>query len=91
MSGADWTARYPRILVGAARIKHVAVIDAEVVCLDEDGVASFDTLHGRTADHLAVACAFDLMMLDGDDLRRKLLVERKAALRQLLKKIKSPS
>ena len=35
-------------------------------------------------DHAAVACAFDLMMLDGDDLGRKPLSERKAALRKLL-------
>jgi bifunctional non-homologous end joining protein LigD len=36
-------------------------------------------------DHLAVACAFDLLMLNGDDLRRKAFAERKAALRKLLK------
>lgn len=39
-------------------------------------------------DHAAVACAFDLMMLDGDDLRRRPLSERKAALRKLLKRSK---
>ena len=38
-------------------------MDAEVVYLDEKGVANFDTLHSRTADHLAVACAFDLLMV----------------------------
>jgi bifunctional non-homologous end joining protein LigD len=35
-------------------------------------------------DHTAVACAFDLLMLDGDDLRRKPFAERKAALRKVL-------
>ena len=39
-------------------------------------------------DHAAVACAFDLMMLDGDDLRRTPFAERKAALRKLLKRTK---
>jgi bifunctional non-homologous end joining protein LigD len=39
-------------------------------------------------DHAAVACAFDLLMLDGDDLHRKPLAERKAALRKLLKRTK---
>lgn len=34
---------------------------------------------------MAVACAFDLMMLNSDDLRRKPFAERKAALRRLLK------
>jgi bifunctional non-homologous end joining protein LigD len=36
-------------------------------------------------DAKASACAFDLMMLNGEDLRRKPYVERKAALRKLLR------
>ena len=80
MNAADWTRRYPRIVEHAARIKGSAIIDAEVVWLDADGVAQFDALHGRVMDHAAVACAFDLLMLDGDDLRRKPLIERKATL-----------
>jgi len=48
----------PRIVEEPARVKGSAVMDAEVVCLVKKGTAVFDTLHGRTADHLAVACAF---------------------------------
>jgi bifunctional non-homologous end joining protein LigD len=88
MNAADWTKRYPRIIEHAARIKGSAILDAEVVCLDADGLADFDTLHSRVMDHTAVACAFDLLMLDGDDLRRRPLSERKAALRKLLKRSK---
>jgi bifunctional non-homologous end joining protein LigD len=88
MNAADWTKRYPRIVEHAARIKGSAIIDAEVDCLDDDGLADFDTLHSRVLDHAAVACAFDLLMLDGDDLRRRPLSERKAALRKLLKRSK---
>ena len=84
MNGADWSKRYPRIVEEAARIKGSAVMDAEVVCLVKKGIADFDMLHGRTADHLAVACAFDLLMHDGDDLRRQPLRERKFALSKLL-------
>jgi bifunctional non-homologous end joining protein LigD len=84
MNGADWSKRYPRIVEEAARIKGSAVMDAEVVCLIKKGVPDFDTLHSRTADHLAVACAFDLLMHDGDDLRRQPLRERKLALSKLL-------
>ena len=84
MNGSNWTDRYPRIIEEAARIKGTAILDAEVVCLDDKGVAQFDTLHSRTADQLAVACAFDLLMRDGDDLRRQPLIERKAALGKLL-------
>jgi ATP-dependent DNA ligase len=77
MNGADWSKRYPRIVKEAARIKVSAVMDAEVVCLDEKRVPNLDILHSRTADHLAVACAFDLLMVNGDDLRRQPLRHRK--------------
>jgi ATP-dependent DNA ligase len=53
------TDRYSRIVEEAARIKGAAILDAEVVCLDEKGVPQFDTLHSRAADQSAVACAFD--------------------------------
>jgi bifunctional non-homologous end joining protein LigD len=88
MNAADWTRRYPRIVEHAARIKGSAIIDAEVVWLDGEGVAQFDALHSRVMDHAAIACAFDLLMLDGDDLRRRPLSERKAALRKLLRRSK---
>ena len=84
MNGADWTKRYPRIIEEATRIKVAAILDAEVVCLDAKGAPDFDALHSRTNDHVAVACAFDLLMLDGDDLRRRPMVERKAAFGKLL-------
>ena len=84
MNGADWTERYPRVVEEAARIKGAAILDAEVVCLSPDGVADFDRLHSRIADDCAIALGFDLLMRDGDDLRRKPLVERKAALAKLL-------
>ena len=84
MNGADWSKRYPRIVEEAARIKGNAVMDAEVVCLVKEGTSDFDMLHSRTTDHLAVACAFDLLMHDGDDLRRRPFRERKLALGKLL-------
>ncbi len=46
--------------------------------------ADFDRLHSRGFQHEAIACAFDLLRLDGDDLRRLPLSERKAKLRKLL-------
>jgi bifunctional non-homologous end joining protein LigD len=88
MNAADWTARYPRIVEQAAGIKGSAIIDAEVVCLDPGGMTDFDALHSRTMDAVAVACAFDLLMLDGNDLRRLPLSERKALLRSLLRRTK---
>ena len=85
MNGADWSKRYPLIVDAAAHIKGNAILDAEVVWIGPDGVADFDALHSRVNDKSASACAFDLLMLNGDDLRRRPYVERKAALRKLLR------
>jgi bifunctional non-homologous end joining protein LigD len=86
VNAADWSDRYPLVVEEAARIKGGAIIDAEVVCAGKGGVPDFDVLHSRRSDHLAVACAFDLLALNGEDLRRRPFVERKAALRKLLKR-----
>jgi len=69
---------HPLVVDEAGRIK------AEIVCLIKKGIADFELLHSRTADHLAVACAFDLLMHEGDDLRRRPFRERELALSKLL-------
>ena len=85
MNGADWTKRYPRIVEEAARLREPIIIDAEVVHLSANGAADFDALHSRTVDDKAVALAFDLLQ-SGDDIRRQPLIERKIALKWLLRK-----
>jgi ATP-dependent DNA ligase len=67
ITGADWSKRYPRIVEAAAKITSNAILDAEVVWIGSDGVADFDALHSRVNDRSAVALAFDLMSLDGED------------------------
>jgi ATP-dependent DNA ligase len=71
INGADWSKRYPLIVRDAARIEGSAIIDAEVVWLDSDGVSIFDALHSRVNDTKASACAFDLLTLNGANFRRK--------------------
>jgi len=77
-NGADWSKRYPRIVAAAARIKGSAIIDAEAVYLDAKGGAQFDLLYSRLNDHVAIATAFDLLMLNGKDIRRTPFISRKA-------------
>jgi bifunctional non-homologous end joining protein LigD len=84
INGANWSKRYPLIAEAAARIQGSAIMDAEVVWLDSEGMANFDALHSRVND--AVACAFDLLMLNGEDFRRRSFAERKAALRKALQR-----
>ena len=42
MNGADWSTRYPLIIQDAARIKGSAILDAEAVWLDPNGMADFE-------------------------------------------------
>jgi ATP-dependent DNA ligase len=77
ITGADWSKRYPLIVRDAGSIDGSAIIDAEVVWLDSDGMAVFDALHSRVNDDKASACAFDLVMLNGEDLRRMLNARRR--------------
>ena len=85
MTGADWTKRYPRIVEEAARLREPIIIDAEVVHLSADGAADFDALRSRMVDDRAIALAFDLLV-SGEDIRRQPLIERKKALRWVLRK-----
>jgi bifunctional non-homologous end joining protein LigD len=50
----------------------------------EDGVSDFDALHGRAKDAWAILLAFDLLEIEGEDLRGPSLVERKRRLRRAL-------
>ena len=61
------------------------VIDGEAVLLGVDGVSDFDGLHSRKYDDEAQLYAFDILALDGDDLRALPLSMRKANLARLLR------
>jgi bifunctional non-homologous end joining protein LigD len=59
-----------------------AIIDGEICCLDYRGVSQFNQLLNRKAE--PVLYAFDLIWLDGEDLRRLPLAERKNRLAALV-------
>ena len=86
-SGLDWTERYPAVITEAARL-HVrsALIDGEAVVVLSDGRTSFQALQAALKDdpESIVYYAFDLLALDGEDLTRLPLSERKAKLAALL-------
>jgi bifunctional non-homologous end joining protein LigD len=86
ITGADWSKRYPRIVEAAANINGNVILDAEVVWLGLDGIAKFDALHSRVNDGAAIALAFDLLMHNGEDVRRRPFAERKAILRKVLQR-----
>jgi bifunctional non-homologous end joining protein LigD len=83
--GFDWTERYPLAAAGARKLKaKTCTIDCELVCAAADGVADFASLHSRCADDAAFLYAFDLMELNGKDLKALPLLERKARLAKLI-------
>ena len=87
--GLDWTQRLGlRLTRGLARLDCTnALLDGEVVAVNKSGVADFVALTdqlSRGDDSNIVYYAFDLLFLNGEDLRHRSLSERKAALKALL-------
>jgi bifunctional non-homologous end joining protein LigD len=84
-SGYDFTARFPKIAAAVAAFSvRSCVVDGEAIVVNRDGLSVFDLPLYRHHDHAAVLCAFDLIELDGYDLRQQPLERRKDTLADLL-------
>lgn len=86
-SGLDWSGRFPSILSEAGKLKvRSALIDGEAVVIDAAGRSSFQALQNALKGDPASIdfYAFDLLQLDGEDLTRLPLLERKAKLEEIL-------
>jgi bifunctional non-homologous end joining protein LigD len=85
-AGNELSSAYPAIVGDLVTTKLTAVFDGEIVVLDESGVPRFELLQSyRTAHrgHL-VYYVFDLLFLNGRDLRNQPLAQRKETLRRVL-------
>lgn len=87
-NGLDWTKRYGDLGMAFAKLPcREAIIDGEVVALDDKGASRFAALQDALsagAGNKLIFYAFDLLYLDGWDLRSVPLVRRKKALAGLL-------
>lgn len=87
-NGHDWTARMPRLAQDLARLPVRGVwIDGEVVVLDEEGRPAFQPLQSafsRGQTDALVYFAFDLLYMDGTDLRAWPVEQRRELLQVLL-------
>ena len=86
-SGYDWSERYPSIVRAAAKLPcGSAIIDGEAIVQDQNGVSDFEALNSAMWWHpdTIILYAFDLMHLNGRDLRRQPLLERRDLLKALL-------
>ncbi|MGV7215005.1 ATP-dependent DNA ligase [Bradyrhizobium sp. UFLA05-112] len=77
-NGTNWTKRYPWIADAALKNRQkLFVIDGEAVILRADGISDFNSREARLY-------AFDVLAMDGDDLRALPLHQRKTNLERLL-------
>ncbi|MEJ8574334.1 DNA ligase D [Microbaculum marinum] len=88
-SGLDWTDRFQPVADACARLDcDAALIDGEVVAADTSGASQFSSLQQALKDGGSLRYyAFDLLSLDGADLRGKPLLDRKEALKTLLESV----
>jgi bifunctional non-homologous end joining protein LigD len=85
--GNDLTHRFPLIVETLARLRsRSCIIDGEAVACDDSGVTSFNRVRYRNHDESIFLYAFDLIELNGDDLRRDPLERRRATLAVMLAK-----
>jgi bifunctional non-homologous end joining protein LigD len=77
--------RFDSLKAALANLKVTdAILDGELVCLDDEGKSRFNQLLRRRAE--PAFYAFDMLWLNGKDLRQLPLIERKKRLRQLIGK-----
>jgi bifunctional non-homologous end joining protein LigD len=70
--GNNWSDRFPLVIEAVNHLRvRSCLIDGELVCCDERGLARFDVLRRRRNEVDAFLYAFDLLELDGTDLRRE--------------------
>ena len=87
-NGYDWSERYRPVIVAGAMLEcHSAIIDGEMIVQREDGTSDFEALSAiiRRAPKRLLFYAFDLLHLNGQDLRDLPLLERRELLRELIR------
>lgn len=88
-AGHDWSGKMPSLLPSLRRLNvQSAVLDGEVVVLDDKGVSHFQKLQNhfrQSADQKLVYQVFDLLMLNGRDLRELPLRQRRRKLSEILR------
>ena len=85
-NGHDFTSQFPLLAAAVTALPaHSFLIDGEAIVTDGDGLAVFDLIRRQRHGGAAVLCAFDLIELEGDDLRRAPIEHRKQKLSRLVR------
>jgi bifunctional non-homologous end joining protein LigD len=85
--GFDLAERFPLAVAAIAALPaRSCIVDSEAIACDANGLSVFDLLRYRHQDDAVTLCAFDLLELDGVDLRREPIEIRKRTLSRLLRR-----
>ena len=86
-NGHDFAGRFPLIIAAVAALPaRSCVVDGEAIACEKNGLSVFEMIRWRQHDNGVTLCAFDLLELDGEDLRREPIEVRKATLKGLLRR-----
>ncbi len=84
--GNDFTSRFPFVAAAVTGLPARSfLIDGEAIVTNGDGLAVFDLIRRHRHGDAAMLCAFDLIELDGEDLRRSSIEYRKRKLAKLVR------
>jgi|SRR6516165_2228196 len=84
--GNDFTSRFPLAAAAVQALPaHSFLIDGEAIVTNGDGLAVFDLIRHKRHGNAAVLIAFDLIELEGENLRRSPIEQRKAKLAKLVR------
>jgi bifunctional non-homologous end joining protein LigD len=86
-NGYDFADRFPLVTAAIEELPvKSCIIDGEAIVCDDSGLAVFDLIRGHATNAGAVLCAFDLLEVNGDDIRREPIEDRKRRLAGLLRR-----
>jgi bifunctional non-homologous end joining protein LigD len=86
-SGLDYTSKYPNVAKALKATKHKMVLDGEMVVFNDKGLPDFNALQNYNGKESPISyCVFDILWLDGYDLKELPLTTRKEILKQVVGK-----
>jgi bifunctional non-homologous end joining protein LigD len=84
-NGRNWTSAFPTIVAALAALPvHSCVLDGEAVAHNQEGWPDFHSLHSKAGREGAEMVTFDLLMVNGEDIRPWPLIERRGWLSELI-------
>ena len=86
-NGYDFSDRFLLIVDAVAALPvGSCIVDGEAIAVDEDGLSVFDLVRNRRQDDAVLLCAFDLLEVNGEDIRQDGIEQRKRRLADLLRR-----